>query len=150
MELVVKIDLQEVWVDENLDETLKNEIKHAVVRKMREEFTNKIEKDIESEVKNVIEELCKESVDSVVKNIIETQTIREDVFSTKRIKLEEWIDKKILPSSNYITRQIEDIAKKKIESLKVRYDEAFAKGVVENMDKMGLLKDNALSKLLNK
>lgn len=150
MELVVKIDLQEVWVEENLDETLKNEIKHAVVRKMREEFTNKIEKDIECHVKKEIDKLCQESVDSVVKNILETQTIREDVFSNKRIKLEEWIDKKILPSSNYITRQIEDIAKKKIESLKVRYDEAFAKGVVENMDKMGLLKDNALSKLLNK
>lgn len=150
MELIVKIDLQDVWVEENLDETLKNEIKYAVVRKLREEFTKKIEKDIECHIKNEIDKLCKESVDSVIKNIIETQTIREDSFSTKRVALEEWIDKKILPSSNYITRQIEEIAKKKIESLKVRYDEAFAKGIVENMDKMGLLKDNALSKLLNK
>lgn len=148
MEINIKIDLEKEWVDGHLDEEFKSAIYSAVIEELRPEFSEKLERFIHKSCKESLENYLENESKRITTEILNNGNIQPYGYS-KKVTIYEYAEKSAYQAVNKINSEIAGIAGKKIEELRNRYDEAFAKGIIENMDSMGLLKDGALTKLLS-
>ena len=143
------VELEDFWMsdDDCIEEELKKYIINGVVSQIEKKLEEKIEKQITASVSAEISRTLEKRINAKVAELIELGEItknREKISITDHIKKE--FDGSSRWSSPY--DQVAKIAKKWGDELKMRYDKAFAIHIVDTMKKNGLLKDEAIVKLL--
>ena len=142
------VELEEFWLDEEeLSSTLTSVIKRDVISQVSKSIEDKVEKQITEKVTECINEKLNPLIDNTLSDLIATGTL---TINRQEITTVEHIKNLFMKNSgwNNPTRQMESIAKKFGEELKLQYNNMFATKIVDNMKKQGLLKDEVVQILL--
>ena len=119
--------------------------------KIMETIKKRVETQIEVEVKAQVEAGMYKQMNSFISDFIKTGLIRSSRDSKMMIPIQEYILEKFTYQSGW--DKPDDIIKKLAEKfaveLKQRYDIMFASQIVNKLNENGLLKDEAIVKLLN-
>ena len=144
------IEVEDFYLDEDsgsIDVELKKHITTSVVSQIEKNIEKKIDEEIMRCVKQHVENILLKKISAKVAELIELGEITVD---KQKISIADFVrsqfEKNIGWRAPY--EQIVNIAKKFGEELKMRYDKAFAVHIVDTMKKNGLLKDEAIAKLL--
>jgi len=142
------IEVEEFWIEEeDLTDELKGHIKRSVVHQISENIKDKVESQITKKVREVIEEKVAIIIDGTLTDLVATGMITID---RKEISIQDHC-KSIFKQSHGWGRpmdQLERLAKKFGEEIKLQYNAAFANKIVANMKEQGLLRDDVVQILL--
>lgn len=142
------IEVEEFWLDgEELEDALVSHIKHEVVSQISSSVKNDVEKQITSQIDVLIKDKISLIIDSTLTDLIATGTITKN---RKEIPIKAHIKDMFQNSSGWSNpnQQIERIAKKFGQELKLQYNNAFANQIVLNMKQQGFLKNDVVKILL--
>jgi len=142
------IDVEDFWLEEEeLTEALQGHIKHNVVREISESIKVQVEKKISEKVKETIDAKIELVIDTVLTDLVSTGVI---VSNNSEIAISTHVKNLFQKNHgwNNPAAQMEQIAKKFGEDLKLQYNNVFANKIVQNMKKQGLLKDEVVQILL--
>lgn len=158
-----KIELEEFYMDEdqnNLEEELVKYIKEETIRSIWKKIEKKVEDQIQMEVKRTVESNFTKiisahvnkiisSKDPIIKNVQVYDPVKQN-YAYKDASIEEYIHSKFVKDTGWGSPNdaIEKLAKRFAEEMKNRYDLMFATQIVSKMNDQGLLKNEALAKLL--
>ena len=144
------IEVEDFYLDEDsgsIDVELKKHITTSVVSQIEKNIEKKIDEEIMRCVKQHVENILLKKISAKVAELIELGEITVD---RQKISIADFVRSQFEKNSGWRSpyEQIVNIAKKFGEELKMRYDKAFAVHIVDTMKKNGLLKDEAIAKLL--
>lgn len=144
------VDLEEFYLDEDsgcIETELKKHIINSVVFRIEENLKKKIDDEITRCVKSSVENILLKKISGEVAKLIE---MGEIVVDREKISIVDYIKKTFENNQGWRNpyETIQNIAKKFGDELKLRYDKAFAVHIVDTMKQNGLLKDEAIAKLL--
>lgn len=144
------IDVEDFYLE---DGDLAEELKSTVIRQVTDAIWKKIEKkvdeQIERTVKNAVEQQLSLKINLRVADVIATEMI---TYNGKQMPMVDYVKEMFLKNNTY-SNPIDTIgkfAKKFGDELRARYDVAFANQIVLKMNEVGLLKEEAITKLLDK
>ena len=144
------IEVEDFYLDEDsgsIDVELKKHITTSVVSQIEKNIEKKIDEEIMRCVKQHVENILLKKISAKVAELIELGEITVD---RQKISIADFVRSQFEKNVGWRCpyEQIVNIAKKFGEELKMRYDKAFAVHIVDTMKKNGLLKDEAIAKLL--
>ena len=144
------IEVEDFYLDEDsgsIDVELKKHITTSVVSQIEKNIEKKIDEEIMRCVKQHVENILLKKISAKVAELIELGEITVD---KQKISIADFVRSQFEKNVGWRCpyEQIVNIAKKFGEELKMRYDKAFAVHIVDTMKKNGLLKDEAIAKLL--
>jgi len=143
------VEMEDFWLEEEeLTPALEAHIKRDVVHSISESIKEKVEQQITKKVNEVVDQKVALIIDDTLTDLIATGTI---INNNKEISIVEHV-KNIFQSNhgwNTPAAQLQKIAKKFGEELKLQYNAAFANKIVVNMKEQGLLKDEVVQILLD-
>lgn len=148
----VVVDFEDFYINEDsgsIENELKKHVTASVVSQIEKSIEKKIEDEITRCVKTHVENNLLKKINARVAELIELAEIAPNGREPK-ISISEYIKNQFESSRGWNSPydQIEKIAKRWGDELKNRYDKAFAVHIVDQMKKNGLLKDEAIVKLL--
>lgn len=160
--ITFNVSLEEFYLEsdtENISTELSNFIIGQVVEKIWDRIKSKVEDQIQLQVKDVVEKNFILKISNHIKEIITSDEIilkkvggydEKGNWINKDSSLKEYIENKFRKDSGWGSPNtlIEKIAKDFSIELKRRYDVLFASQIVNKMNEQGLLKDEAIQKLL--
>lgn len=142
------IEVEEFWLeDEELTEALQGHIKRQVVNDISKSIKEKVEAQIAAKVKEVVEQKVSLVIDSTLTDLIATGVI---IQNSKEITITDYVKDIFQRHHGWSNpkQQMEKIAQKFGDELKLQYNNVFANKIVLNMKKQGLLKDEVVQILL--
>lgn len=157
-EFIENADNGEYGIEDQFE--LKKEIKNSIISQVGyRNFSNEV-KDMREKAESLFKIQIKSQIEDIVKKQVE-RIILKDKFKFNSYDKEEitlveyvkkyYIDRVSSAHNNGINMDniVKVIAKEQAEQLKERYDLLFASQLVSNLDKLGLLKEDAAKILLN-
>jgi len=144
------IEVDDFYLEEG---ELSTELKKYVIEKVVDSIWKDIDKRVESQitltVKNEIKQKLEMKINSTVENTVLTEKIRID---NKEISLVDYIKEVFVKNTGWSSpvESFKEFAKRFGAEMKQRYDIAFANQIVSKLNENGLLKDEAVAKLLEK
>lgn len=142
------VEVEDFWLEEEeLTETLQGHIKHEVVREISASIKDKVEQKITEKIKDTIDQKISLIIDTVLTDLVTTGVI---VRNGSEISIADHV-KNLFQGNNRwsnVDQQMERIAKKFGEELKLQYNNIFAAKIVSNMRAQGFLKDDVAQMLL--
>ena len=142
------IDVDDFWLDEDeLADGLTAHIKRDVVSQISINIKDSVEKQITKKIDAVIKDKIALIIDSKLNDLVSTGTI---IINRREISIEENIKNVFQSNSGWsnANQQIERVAKKFGQELKLQYNNAFANQIVLNMKQQGFLKNDVVKVLL--
>ena len=145
------IELEDFYTDEDdsdsLEASLKKHIITDVTHKIQASIKDKVDKQITEKVGAIVEEKIIAAIDGKLSELIDTGMIRRN---GKDISIVDFVKDEFQRTHGWSNpqSQIEKIAKRFGEELKLQYNNAFANKIVMNMKEQGLLKDEVVQILL--
>ena len=142
------VEISDFWIDEgDLRQALKDEIQRDIVLQISKGVRDDAKNEIKIKVEEIIKDKVSETIDSVLLELVEKETIlvnKEEVTISQHLKNiftknHGWSN----PSS-----AMKQIAEQFGDSLKVQYNNIFANKIVQNMKEQGFLKDDIAQLLL--
>ena len=142
------VEVEDFWLEEEeLAAELQGHVKSEVVREISASIKDKVEKQITTQVKEVLDQKISLVIDTVLTDLVATGVIVSD---RKEITIVEHVKNLFQKNHGWSnpTQQMERIAKKFGDELKLQYNNIFANKIVQNMKQQGLLKDEVVQILL--
>ena len=142
------IEVEDFWLDEeDLNEALAAHIKITVVNQIAISIKDTVEKQITEKINAVIKDKIALIIDSKLNDLVATGVI---IKNRKEITIEQNIKDVFQANSGWSNpnQQIETIAKKFGQELKLQYNNAFANQIVLKMKEQGFLKNDVVKVLL--
>jgi len=145
------VELEEFYLDSDggcIEDELKKHVTWSVVSQIEKKLEKKIEEEISRVVKLHVENILLKKISARVAELIELGEIKS---GNDKKSIPDYIREQFEDNNGWRSpyEQIQKIAKQWGDELKNRYDKAFAVHIVDTMKKNGLLKDEAISKLLS-
>jgi hypothetical protein len=148
----ITVDLEDLWADEeNISDTVKNEIIYSVKKGIIEHYEKKTVDYIERAVKLELDKTLNLKLSSYVDEQIEVGKIKS-LKSNEQITLKEFVREKFEQTSGWNSwdDKIKAVANSHSQDMKNRYDLLFASQLVAKMQEAGMLKEDVAKLLLEK
>ena len=148
------VEIEDFYLDSEND--IESELKRSVIKNV----VSQIEKSIEAKIndaillksKREIEKSLYLNIQKIVKEVVKTGLIQSRNSRDRKVTIEEYVREDFENNTGYSSprEQISKLAHNFGDELKKRYDLLFASQIVSKMAEHGLLKDEAVKKLLEK
>jgi len=154
MILDIKIDLNDIYVDDDIDgfdAELKKEIANKVYGIIDQQTKGRLGVQISDLAKAIVTRKCDEEFKILWNKFVETGILPAKSFfgNEKPMRLVDAFGQSIERTcSQNINDVINKYAKMAVDNLKTRYDIQFATMIVKNLETAGLLKENVAQILL--
>jgi hypothetical protein len=153
------VEVEDFYLDSEsggVEEELKKYVTNSVIVQIEKNMNKKIDEEITRVVTSHVQNILLKKISAKVAELIELGEILDpDEMCRlggggKKISISSFITKQFEKNRGWNSpyEQISKIAAKWGDEIKNRYDKAFAVHIVETMKKNGLLKDDAIAKLL--
>lgn len=153
MKLEINLDLKDIFADGDEDtrsvsDMIKDDLLHQVKQYVRSNMRDEFEKFLESEVKEAMIARVRQTCEEVMLDIISKREMTFKAWPDQGLTLRAWVERSIMAYSegqlheslrNYVTKA----AREYVDTFKEQYDIAFATHIVNNLNKKGLLLENA-------
>lgn len=162
MKMAINVDLTDIYPEtdgdgcvDSLSNVLRDEITYAIKGKIMESIGDDLKKSITSAVKEKVLLHLDIKIKRKVRQLMKEGMIKPDNYNAP-MKITEHIERLFKSNGHWLKEgeaflkiHTAEIAKRFSEDLKNKYDMIFAAQIVDNLGKAGLLKDEAIKKLVS-
>lgn len=156
--ITIDLDKAELsdYFNENGNMSLSEAIKSDIMIQLKQQITRNINDIYAKKLKESIQTYVEGKVEKMIDNFCQSDEplkFQKEQYSDEKIEVscKEFIKKTLIKEIEtycYCTSNIRRIADDFVENLKKEYDKKFASKIVENMQKLDLLKDDKITELL--